>query len=539
MYLNRHKQIRPLKKKANEFELTPLVESTEQPVQRICRIPTKVRESAGEGIRQMKEPGETSRQTIKESTDNSNPREASSDNIKVGKLEESLPRFGPLYSVDQPSVQATKDKAWEHVMKKSLEKEPSVDGEEIKEIYSKAIRKVEQEAKEIYAEKISGIGSNFRWMMIKDGCFFLQLALLILGSSEQLGYPSNDPIFGKKHNKKDVKKWIEAMFYVGNQIPLVVLKELINQKFFQDVITKGKWNPTPSGLCKKVLFEVLVLPALKRDQGLSLKERIMGRGNDLVDQQPSDLLHGLQNLVIGPAPLDLVSDEYEADDQIDLEANEEEVGDYERIFPTAIDNGEGTSPSEVGDRIRFLLNAIGFPNAVDDRKRIFPCATELKRAGIRIKKLKNGGARNIHFKSYYLWAYLYLPALPVDDNTEIIFRNLKTYETCQQLGKNRREVSSYLRVMSDIIQTTKDAKLLEKKGIIQGNSDDVEKLPGTLSRLSSEDIRLTNEFRILRRQIRDYSSPWIHYKGVVNLVVFLTLLQTLFALLAYFRPPKP
>ncbi|KAI3473041.1 hypothetical protein Pfo_031240 [Paulownia fortunei] len=479
----------------------------EKPVPRISRIPNQENVSAGEDSRQM-------------------------------KLEESHPRFGPLYRVDQPSVQVTKDKAWNHVVKKSFEKDPSVEPEQIQEIYFAAIRKVEQEAKKNYADKVSGTGSNFRWMMIKDGCFFLHLALLILGSSEQLGYPSNDPIFGKKHNKKDAKKWIEAMFYVGNQIPLVVLKELMNQKFFQDVIKERKWDPTPSGLCKNVLYEVLGLPALKRDQGLSLKERIMGRRNDLVDQQASDLLHGLQNLVIGPAPQGHLSSEYEADDHIDLEANEEEIGDYERIFPSTIDNGEGTSPSDTGGRIRIPFNSIGFSSAIDHRKRIFPCATELKRAGIRIKKLKSGGAGNIHFKSYYLWAHLYLPAFPVDDNTEIIFRNLKTYETCQQSGKNRREVSSYLRIMGDIIQTTKDAKLLEQKGIIQGSSDDVEKLPGILNGLSFKDKRLTNESRILRRQIRDYSSPWIHYKGVVNLVVFLTVVQTFIAVLAYFRPPK-
>lgn len=548
MYSSTNKQIRSLKTKANEFELLPLVESTEKSVPRICRIPTIATEPAGDDSQQVKESsetsrqpikesGETSRQQIKESSDKSHLREALSDNIKVGKLEESLPRFGPFYTVDQPSVDATKEKAWDHVLKKSSGSESSEGQEVIKEIYLKSIRKVEQEAKDMYTEKVSGIGSNFRWMMIKDGCFFLQLALLILGCTDQLGYPSNDPIFGKRQKKKDVKKWIEAMFYVGNQIPLVVLRELMNQDFFQDVINKAKWDPTSSGLCKKVLYEVLVLPALKRDKGLSLKERFMGRGND--PQQPSDLLHGLQNLVMGSASLDHPSTEYEADDQIDLEANEEEIGDYERIFPSTIDDDERTSPSDIDDRIRIFLNAVGFQNAIDNRKRIFPCATELKRAGISIKKLKSGGVRSIHFKSYYLWASLYLPAFPVDDNAELMFRNLKTYENLQKLGRNRREVSSYLRVMSDLIQTTKDAKLLQKKGIIEGNSDDVEKLPEVLSRLSSEDIRLTQELRILRSQIRDYSSPWVHYRGVVNLVVFLTLIQTLFALMAYFKPPKP
>ncbi|EYU18279.1 hypothetical protein MIMGU_mgv1a003545mg [Erythranthe guttata] len=579
MFSSKKKQIR-----ANELELKPLVESREKLPRKICRIPTRVREYAGEfESRQVKKvvvggssTGETAESS--ETTPNSGGENA---NVIRKFMDESLLRFGPVYRVDQPSVVATKEKAWEHVVKKSLEKngdeesneelvragvrvlagvvenretgtaesssnpllrggasiENSTDfttnnknvletesANEIKEIYSTAMRKVEREAREMYDgddDKLSDIGSSFRWMMIKDGCFFLQLALLILGCSEQLGYPANDPIFGKKHNKKDVKKWIEAMFHVAN------------------------WDsPDQSSLCKKVLYEVLVLPALKRDQdreGSSLKERIT---------PSSDLLHSLQNHVIGLEQLDRISSQYEVDDgQIDLEANEdEEVSDYRRIFTTETDdsNGEGASLTE--GRIRLLLNAIGLSGSTgEDRKRIFPCATELKRAGIVIKKLENGeGARSICFNSYrnYLWpwAYLYLPVLAVDDNTETILRNLKTYELSQhQSERNRGEVSSYIRVMSDLIQTTSDVRLLEKNGVVQGSPDDdhVEKLPRILSRLSSEDVRLTNEFRILRRRIRDYSSPWIHYKGLISLVAFLTVLQTFVALLAYFKPPRP
>ncbi|KAL7145031.1 hypothetical protein ABFS83_07G051400 [Erythranthe nasuta] len=592
MFSSKKKQIR-----ANELELKPLVESREKLPRKICRIPTRVREFAGEfesrRVKKVVGGGSSTGETAEssETTPNSGGSNSGENANVIRKfMDESLLRFGPVYRVDQPSVVATKEKAWEHVVKKSLEKNGDEESNEeldlvfagvrvlagvvenretgtaesssttnnknvletesaneIKEIYSTAMRKVEREAREMYDggdDKLSDIESSFRWMMIKDGCFFLQLALLILGCSDQLGYPANDPIFGKKHNKKDVKKWIEAMFHVGNQIPLVVLNELMNQSFFQDVINKANWDsPEQSSLCKKVLYEVLVLPALKRDrdrEGLSLKERVT---------PSSDLLHSLQNHVIGLEQLDRISSQYEVDDgQIDLEANEEEeVSDYRRIFTTETEdsNGEGASLTE--GRIRLLLNAIGLSGSSgEDRKRIFPCATELKRAGIVIKKLENGeGARSICFNSYrqYLWpwAYLYLPVLAVDDNTETILRNLKTYELSQhQSERNRGEVSSYIRVMSDLIQTTSDVRLLEKNGIVQGSPDDdhVEKLPRILSRLSSEDVQLTNEFRILRRRIRDYSSPWIHYKGLISLVAFLTVLQTFLALLAYFKPPK-
>ncbi|KAK4425437.1 hypothetical protein Salat_1737700 [Sesamum alatum] len=539
MYLSKLKQIRPLKKKKdNEAELEPLVE---KPVRRIFRCPTKVINESAEDSRQIEDssessgqrrfPGDTSQQTTTESSDNSQPKEPlSGKNSEVGKLEESLPRFGPMYGADLKSVKATKEKAWDHLLKNSSENNPLV----VKEIYSAAIRKVEKEARKTYAGKISGTGSDFRWMMMRDGCFFLQLALLICGCSHEiLGYQSNDAIFGLKRHKKDVKRWIEAMFFAGNQIPLVVLKELMKQKFFQDVIERAKLDtltPPQSDLCRKVLYELLILPALK--ENLPLKG-----GSSLVDQQPCDILHGIENLVLGPGPpVYNVSSELEADDDIDLEANEEYFGG------SIIDDDEEyeTSPTGNVGRIRTFLKGIGFRNTIDDRKRIFPSVTELKRAGIHIKKLKSGGVRSICFESWYFWAYLYLPVFPVDEYAELIFRNLKVYETSRQLGKHRREVSSYLRVMSDLIQTNRDVKLLEKRGVvIEGNSDYVEKLPGILDRLSSEDIRLTRELHTVRGQIRNYSSPWIHYKGIVNLVVVLTVLQTLFALLAYFKPPRP
>lgn len=504
----------------NESELQPLIKPTDKSLPRIRRLPTKLFADSA-----TLESGESSNQPVKKTGQPSNQpiKKSNTAVVQVTNLDESHPRFGPVYIIQQQQVDAIKNKAWEQVLKKSPD-EP----EETTELYLAAIRRVEREAKEMYAGKVPGIGSQFRWMMIKDGCFFLQLALLILGCSHQLGYSTNDPIFGKEQKRNEVKKWMEAMFYAGNQLPLVVLRELMDQKFFRDVVGKAKLDAPASSLCKRVLYDNLVVPVLKR-------------GSVAEQQQLCDLLHGCQHLVMGPATEDHIKGEHRFDDEIDLEANEDEAGEYERIFPATLDEEEEDDESSHGgmsNRIKDFLNAVRFTNADDNRSRIFPSATELKRRGIRMKKLKSGGARGIHYKSYYFWAYLYLPAFPVDSNAELILRNLKNYDSFQQSGKNGQEVSSYLRFLSDLVQTTRDARLLHNKDIIQGKSDDVEKLPAMLNRLSSEDIRLTQELRILRSQIRDYSSPWIHYKGVINLVVFLTLLQTLFALLAYFRPPK-
>lgn len=96
-------------------------------------------------------------------------------------------------------------------------------------------------------------------LSFKDGCLFLQMGLFILGRSKQLGYPPDDELFGKKHNSKEMTRWIKSMFFVGNQIPFLVLKELMKQHFFQNVIKEGKGDEFPSDLSKRVLHRFLLL----------------------------------------------------------------------------------------------------------------------------------------------------------------------------------------------------------------------------------------------------------------------------------------
>ncbi|KAL0293783.1 UNVERIFIED_CONTAM: hypothetical protein Scaly_2575400 [Sesamum calycinum] len=150
-----------------------------------------------------------------------------------------------IFGIQEMKTNITKYKleAWEHVQKNSDERPAVTIG-----IYTSAVRLIEEEAKSCYADDgvtKSLTGPQFREMMIEDGCFFLQLALYLLGGSQQLGYPADHDIFSKRSNHprfREVKNWIEAMFLVGNQIPLVVLKELIKQSYFQKVIKAGKWK---------------------------------------------------------------------------------------------------------------------------------------------------------------------------------------------------------------------------------------------------------------------------------------------------------
>uniref|UniRef100_A0A5B7BKG5 Uncharacterized protein n=1 Tax=Davidia involucrata TaxID=16924 RepID=A0A5B7BKG5_DAVIN len=429
----------------------------------------------------------------------------SNDN-DVRELYDSLPVFGPFYEGVTSMMPALKEAAWQHVLTKSPTEES-----ETTRAYLSTVRRIERLARNTYTDDTVDHlkRSQFQWMMIKDGCFILQLALFALGGKEQLDHPPNHLIFGEQRNiTKRIKKLTKSMFFVGNQIPLVVLRELMKQSFFQQVISRRKWERQYSDLFKRALYQLLVLPELKNShhnrhrwftstdllRGLSQKLGFQTR-DYLLRQQPSDLLHGLQLLVIGPGN-DPIEDDCE-EDIIDLEGDGEDFG---------------------GDN----FNTTG-------------SATELRQAGIHFRHAKGIGLRGIKFTTNMFYAVLTLPTFTVEDDTELVFRYLRNYEIAQRLGR-KREVSHYLQFMSELIRTPDDANLLASQGIIRANRNQREMLPGILSRLAAKD---TNQnLRLVRLKIEDYSRPpWERIRGFLSLVLLLTVVQTVYTVLGYYKQP--
>ncbi|PIN20163.1 hypothetical protein CDL12_07151 [Handroanthus impetiginosus] len=365
--------------------------------------------------------------------------------------------FGPIYyNKDNASA---KEEAWQHVVKNTPGRAAITT-----EAYMSAIREIEKSARDSYAgeEADRFTDSQFRLMMILDGCFFLQLALYVLGGAQQLGYLADHNIFGKSRSDpryKDVKEWIEAMFFVGNQLPLVVLKQLMKQSYFQKVINEWKAKQ-PSELSRRALYELLLLPEKRsyspRMWGAvkSLWEKVFdSRIRWMLQQKPNDLLHGLHLLVLGPQ-LDPIGGGGE-----DEEAEEEEEEDQDLESQQQLDNSLGAS----------------------DEMTLYS-ATELRQAGIHFLLSRGIGSRSIHFTNSIFfchgYAILHLPAIVMDDDTELMFKCLRNYEISQKLDMSKREICSYLQFMSELIQTPDDARILASKGIIQGNPKFKHKMPG-------------------------------------------------------------
>ncbi|PIN25699.1 hypothetical protein CDL12_01552 [Handroanthus impetiginosus] len=416
--------------------------------------------------------------------------------------------FGPIY-YKKDDVSAKKE-AWQHVLKNT----PG--GAAVTtEIYLSAVREIEKSARDSYAREEADrfTDSQFRWMMIFDGCFFLQLALYVLDGSQQLGYRADHNIFGKSRSDpryKDVKKWIEAMFFVGNQLPLVVLKRLMKQSYFQKVI--NEWKPRqPSDLSRRALYGLLLLPEKRsyspRMWGAvkSLWEKVFdSRIHWMLQQKPNDLLHGFHLLVLGPQ-LDSIGEEEGGEEEEDQDLESQQLGN---------------SLGATGEMTSFS-------------------ATNLRQAGIHFLLSRGIGSRSIHFTNSIFfchgYAILHLPPILISDDAGLMFQCLRDYEISQKLDRSKREVCSYLQFMSELIQTPDDAKILASKGIIQGNPKFKHKLPGILRGLPSRDTYNQN-LRVVKLKINDYTPPiWKKYWHIISFGFALTILQTVYTVLPYYK----
>ncbi|KAI7731842.1 hypothetical protein M8C21_022093 [Ambrosia artemisiifolia] len=80
----------------------------------------------------------------------------------------------------------------------------------------------------------------------------------------------------------------------------------------------------------------------------------------------------------------------------------------------------------------------------------------------------NGGIRDVKFDENK--AILYLPVITLDEYSEVMLRNLLAYEVAT--SSSTPELAQYVDLMSGIVDTEADVKLLRDKGVIKGNLND-------------------------------------------------------------------
>ncbi|KAJ4961841.1 hypothetical protein NE237_021751 [Protea cynaroides] len=137
--------------------------------------------------------------------------------------------------------------AWEHVrvrIKRTQIRRFTCNKSETTQSYMNAVKKVEPQARALYVED-SRSSDEFVRVMVEQGCFILQVTLCSLGGPKPLGYPLDDPVFGKnKCNIGWIRCLVTSMFYISSQIPFLLPK----WKRPNDL---GRMTFEPSGFFKK------------------------------------------------------------------------------------------------------------------------------------------------------------------------------------------------------------------------------------------------------------------------------------------------
>jgi hypothetical protein len=153
-------------------------------------------------------------------------------------------------------------------------------------------------------------------------------------------------------------------------------------------------------------------------------------------------------------------------------------------------------------------------------------------------------------------ATIEIPCLIIDEHTGFLFRNLIAFEqTCPQFGD---DFTAYIIFLSQLISMPEDVTQLAKKEIIVHHLDSDEDVSDLFTSLSKDVVFDFNGEYYLKHLCQKMeahyqnrlnrwmawlwhyhlSNPWLMLGAVAGVVVlFCTIVQTVFGILAYLKPP--
>ncbi|GAY50396.1 hypothetical protein CUMW_126290 [Citrus unshiu] len=179
-------------------------------------------------------------------------------------------------------------------------------------------------------------------------------------------------------------------------------------------------------------------------------------------------------------------------------------------------------------------------------------ATEIQEAGIHFRKvgvLKDDSLFDIKFEN----GVMKMPSLEIGDATETILQNFIAYEQCSQ-DLNLKHVIDYVEFLNCLINSSKDAELLRRRGIIENLLGDDEVIATLLNKLCDGVVlgekfyyrevfnkvilhcsRRRNKWMAKLRH-NYFNTPWAIISVLAALfLLLLTLQQALFAVLSYYQ----
>ncbi|XP_047326198.1 putative UPF0481 protein At3g02645 [Impatiens glandulifera] len=118
---------------------------------------------------------------------------------------------------------------------------------------------------------------------------------------------------------------------------------------------------------------------------------------------------------------------------------------------------------------------------------MIPSVSRLVKTGIQFCPMTSGGIESIKFDEKT--RNFYLPVITLNNNTDVVIRNLVAYEASVEAGP--LVLSRYIELMHGIIDTAEDAKILRESGIIVNNlKSDV--VAAEMFNGVTKSVRLTN-----------------------------------------------
>ncbi|KAL9408615.1 hypothetical protein AB3S75_047067 [Citrus x aurantiifolia] len=180
-------------------------------------------------------------------------------------------------------------------------------------------------------------------------------------------------------------------------------------------------------------------------------------------------------------------------------------------------------------------------------------ATEIPEAGIEFRKVEVDKDDDSLFDIKFENGVMKMPSLEIGDATETIFQNLIAYEQCSQ-DLNLKHVIDYVEFLKCLINSSKDAELLRRCGIIENLLGDDEAIATLLKKLC-DGVVLGEKFyywevfnkvihhcsrrrnKWMAKLRHDYfNTPWAIISVLAALfLLLLTLLQSLFAVISYYQ----
>ncbi|KAI3904752.1 hypothetical protein MKW92_027248 [Papaver armeniacum] len=202
-----------------------------------------------------------------------------------------------------------------------------------------------------------------------------------------------------------------------------------------------------------------------------------------------------------------------------------------------------TKPKHILDLFRNILLPSARQMEVAGRYPVWEfthCVTDLWEAGVDFKrKEKADGLLDIQFNGKE--GIFEIPPFFFDESTDVLLRNLIAME--QSEGNSTRQITSYVLLLDILMNSEKDVKLLRHKKIIHSYLGDDEEMAVVINSLCKGLFKAKEFFHwhkwraVLKRDY--FNTPWavLSFSGAVSLL-FLTLIQTILAILSYASPKK-